>query len=112
MSDDNDAAIEREVKLRSRRGFIVAGVSAVAAYGAWKWLRLRPRDGGLEWPLRRTLETNESIAEGYFRASRLSPTFPPSAITNARINGGIGLDANYDASNWRLGVEGIEGRSP
>src|ERR1700736_970488 len=107
MSDDNDAAIEREVKLRARRGFIVAGVSAVAAYGAWKWLRLRPRDGGLEWPLRRKLETNESIAEAYFRPSRLTPTFPPSAITNARINGGIGLDATSDPADWRLRVEGI-----
>ena len=108
----SDVDVEREVRRLSRRGFIVAGVSTVAAYGAWKWLRLRPREDGLEWPLRRTLETNEKIAEGYFRPSRLSPTFPPSAITNARVNGGIGLTANYDPANWRLRVEGVDNREP
>jgi DMSO/TMAO reductase YedYZ molybdopterin-dependent catalytic subunit len=107
-----NANVDREVRRLSRRGFIVAGASTVAAYGAWKWLRLRPRDEGLEWPFRRTLETNEKIAEGYFRPSRLSPTFPPSAITNARINGGIGLTANYDPAVWRLRVEGAVNGEP
>jgi hypothetical protein len=108
----NDAAIDNDVRRLSRRGFFVFGAGALATYGAWKWLRLRPREDGLEWPFRRVLQSNESLAEAYFRRSRLSPTFPPSAITFARINGGIGLDANYDPDNWRLRVEGIEGRPP
>jgi DMSO/TMAO reductase YedYZ molybdopterin-dependent catalytic subunit len=108
----SDVDVEREVRRLSRRGFIVAGVGSVAAYGAWKWLRLRPRDGGLEWPFRRTLETNERIAEAYFRPSRLIPTYPSSAITTARINGGIGLSADYDPANWRLAVEGADNREP
>jgi DMSO/TMAO reductase YedYZ molybdopterin-dependent catalytic subunit len=108
----NDAAIDNDVRRLSRRGFFVFGAGALATYGAWKWLRLRPREDGLEWPFRRVLQSNESLAEAYFRRSRLSPTFPPSAITYPKVNGGIGLDANYDPSNWRLRVEGIEGGPP
>jgi len=109
---ENDAAIDNDVRRLSRRGFFVFGAGALATYGAWKWLRLRPREDGLEWPFRRVLQANESLAEAYFRRSRLSPTFPPSAITYAKVNGGIGLDANYDLGNWRLRVEGVEGRPP
>ena len=109
---ENDAAIDNDVRRLSRRGFFVFGAGALATYGAWKWLRLRPREDGLEWPFRRVLQSNESLAEAYFRRSRLSPTFPPSAITYAKVNGGIGLDANYDPGSWRLRVEGIEGGPP
>ncbi len=109
---ENDAAVKREVRRLSRRGFLVAGVSAAAAYGAWKWLRLASRIGDVPWPLRRGFETNEKLSEAYFRPSRLSRTFPPSAITHARINGGLGLNANYDTSTWRLRVEGIAGHPP
>src|SRR5437867_4329342 len=64
---ENDAAVQRELRRRSRRGFITLGAGTVAAYGAWKWLRLRPRDGGVEWPLRRAFVFNEKVSEAYFR---------------------------------------------
>lgn len=110
--EENDVSVDREVRRLSRRGFIVAGVSAVAAYGGWKWLRHAQRIGDVPWPLRRTLEMNEKLSEAYFRTARLSPTFPPSAITRARINGGVALNAGYDMSTWQLRVEGIDGQSP
>jgi hypothetical protein len=109
---ENDANVDRDVRRYSRRGFVVAGIATAAGYGAWKWLRLSRREGDVPWPLRRGLETNEKLSEAYFRTARLSRTFPPSAITRARINGGVGLDANADPSNWRLRVEGIEGQPP
>src|SRR5260370_32283481 len=109
---DHDANVDREVRRLSRRGFVVAGVATVAAYGAWKWLRLASREGDVPWPLRRGLEANEKIAGGYFSTRRLSREFPASAITNARINGGVGLQANYDPDDWRLTVEGIAGQTP
>lgn len=109
---DPQIELDREVRRLSRRGFFVAGVAAAAAYGGWKWLRLSAREGDVPWPLRRTLEANEKLSEAYFRTARLSRTFPSSAITNARINGGVGLTANYDPANWLLRVEGIDGRAP
>jgi DMSO/TMAO reductase YedYZ molybdopterin-dependent catalytic subunit len=98
--------VDKEVRKLSRRGFFVLGAGAVAAYGGWKWLNHASRIGDVPWPLRRTFETNEKIAEAYFSPKRLSPTFPPSAITNARINGGIGLSANNDLTAWRLNMAG------
>src|SRR2546428_1643978 len=98
--------VDREVRRLSRRGFFVAGVSAIAAYGGWRWLTNASRMGDVPWPLRRTLETNEKLSEAYFRERRLSPTFPASMITNARINGGIGLNAEYELSAWQLNIDG------
>jgi DMSO/TMAO reductase YedYZ molybdopterin-dependent catalytic subunit len=104
MSDD----VERELKRLTRRGFITAGLTAGAGYGAWKWLQTRERLGYLQWPMRRVLELNESIAEAYFREARLTPTFPESRIMRkARINGNLGLDPRFDPSEWRLRIEGI-----
>lgn len=112
MSDDvasktADAALERELRRLSRRGFLTAGVAAAAGYGAWKWLTTRQRLDSLQWPLRRVLQLNESVAESYFREARLSPTFPPSRINRpARVNGNLGLDPHFDPASWQLRVEG------
>ncbi len=81
--------IDKELQRLSRRSFLVFGAGAIAAYGGWK-----------------TLETNEKLSEAYFSGKRLSPTFPPSAITRARINGGIGLSANNDPAAWQLSIGG------
>jgi len=101
-----DAELNREVRRMSRRGFLTMAVAAGAAYGAWKWLGTRPLDGGVPWPLRRALETNEALAMAYFSRGRLSPTFAPSRITKPRVNGNLGLDPRFDLSAWRLQIEG------
>ena len=97
---------ERELARISRRGFVSFGAAALAGFGAWKWLRSRPREGGVEWPLRRTLNANQSLAEAYFSPTRLSPTFPRSAVTRERINGHLGLKGSVDEATWRLAIEG------
>jgi len=107
---ENDHNVEAELKMRTRRGFVTAGLAVAAGYGAWKWLRTRGGTEGLGWPFRRVLEMNESIAMAYFSRSRLSPTFPPSRITRpARFNGALGLTPNYDPEHWRLTIEGVAG---
>ncbi len=103
----NDAAVEKELRSRTRRDFIVAGVAAAAGLGGWKWLTSRPAEDGVPWPLRRGLQLNERVAEAYFSPKRLSPTYHPSRITRpARVNGGIGLEAPIDLARWRLNIEG------
>ncbi len=98
--------IDKELTRLTRRGFLTMGVAAAAGYAGWKWLRTRPRDGGVEWPLREGLEWNESLARAYFSPSRLSPTFRPSDLTRVRINGRLGLQAPIDLDAWRLRIEG------
>ncbi|HEY3052082.1 MAG TPA: molybdopterin-dependent oxidoreductase [Thermoanaerobaculia bacterium] len=107
IEEANNAEVERTVRRMSRRGFMTAAVAAGAGYGAWKWLRTREQLGYLQWPLRRVLELNESIAEAYFRTARLSPTFPASRINRpARLNGALGLGPAFDPSTWLLRLEG------
>ncbi|HYI11637.1 MAG TPA: molybdopterin-dependent oxidoreductase [Thermoanaerobaculia bacterium] len=105
MSDEREVS-EKELKRITRRGFFTAGVAALAGFGGYKWLRSRSRDGGLEWPLRRALDLNQSLGQSFFSSSRLSPTFRPSDITRARINGRLGLKGEVDASAWRLVIAG------
>lgn len=108
----SDELIDRTVRRLSRRGFIVAGLSAAAGYGAWRWLEHAPQIGGTPWPLRGMLQWNEKLSQAWFSPSRMVPTYPLTALTQARINGGEGLDAHADMSAWRLQVEGMEGRPP
>jgi DMSO/TMAO reductase YedYZ molybdopterin-dependent catalytic subunit len=98
--------VDRELKRLTRRGFLGMTLAAGAGFGGWKWLRTRPRDGGIEWPLRDALEWNESVAQSFFSRARLSPTFRPSDITRARINGRLGLQSPIDVDAWRLRIEG------
>jgi DMSO/TMAO reductase YedYZ molybdopterin-dependent catalytic subunit len=97
---------QKELRRLTRRGFLTMGVAAGAGFAAWKWLRTRMRDDGLQWPFRRVLEANESLARAYFRTSRTSPTFRPSDVTRARLNGRIGLQSPIDFDAWRLRIEG------
>jgi DMSO/TMAO reductase YedYZ molybdopterin-dependent catalytic subunit len=96
----------KDLRRLTRRGFFTMGVAAAAGVATWKWLRTRPREAGLQWPFRRVLEANESIARGYFSTARLSPTFRRSDLTKARLNGRIGLKSPIDLEAWRLRVEG------
>ena len=98
--------VDQELRRLSRRGFLVFGASSVVAYTGWKLLTHAKRIGDVPWPLRRGLEANEKLSEAYFKTARLSPTFPPSARTYPRINGGIGLHENYDVSTWSLNIDG------
>jgi len=103
VEDDVDKQLQR----LSRRGFLVWGAGALAAYGGWKWLTHASKIGDTPWPLRRAFQVNQKLSQAYFSEKRLSPTFPPSAISSyARINGGIGLSADHDPSTWRLEIGG------
>jgi len=95
-----------ELSRLTRRGFLTMGVAAGAGFAGWKWLRTRPAEDGLAWPLRRMLGFNESVARGYFSTARLSPTFRPSDVTKARLNGNLGLQSPVDLDAWRLKIEG------
>jgi DMSO/TMAO reductase YedYZ molybdopterin-dependent catalytic subunit len=90
----------------NRRTFLTMAAAAGAGYASWKWLRTRPRIDGVEWPLRKMLQANESIAEAYFSKARLSPNFHPSDVTRARLNGRLGLQSPIDLDAWRLKIEG------
>lgn len=104
MTEEDD--VKRELARLTRRGFMTGAVAAAAGYAGYRWVRSGERVGGLEWPLRRVLQLNESLADAYFDPKRLSRNFRPSDITRPRVNGHIGLVADVRPAEWRLNIEG------
>src|SRR6266436_4672470 len=103
--------VEREtvagLRLRSRRGFLTAAVSAVAGAGIWKWLKDRPEVDGLALPFRKAMEFNAGMARRIFRERTLAPEFEQSkAVRSFRRNGDIGL-SEIRPENWRLQLVGV-----
>jgi Oxidoreductase molybdopterin binding domain len=102
-----DPDVERDARARSRRAFLSMGAAAAAGFAGWTWLRSRSQEGGVEWPIRRVLGGNERIAEAYFSARNLAPTFDQSRVdSTTRRNGDVGLGENFDMARWVLGVQG------
>lgn len=99
--------MERPLKEQTRRSFLTGGVAALAGYGAWRWIGSRNPEGGVAWPLRRALQTNEELARDYFRPARLARQFP-SGSGMPKVNGTIGIDDDdFDINQWKLEVTGL-----
>jgi DMSO/TMAO reductase YedYZ molybdopterin-dependent catalytic subunit len=106
----HDDEIERETARRTRRSFITGGLATVAAIGAWKRLKDAERLDGIAAPARRTLELNESIAQGSVGPARLAPTFDAADVMRVpRTNGMVGIDSPIDLAAWRLALTGLPG---
>jgi DMSO/TMAO reductase YedYZ molybdopterin-dependent catalytic subunit len=96
---------ERAMQRMTRRSFTIGGIAALAGVGGWYWLRTRPDAAGIPWPLRSALDFNARLAEGYFKGTRLAPTFPAEQAEEPRPNGGLGITQDLDPRRWRLQVE-------
>lgn len=103
---ERDVDVERVMRSKSRRSFLVLGISAAAGFAGWEWIRTRPQVGGVPYPLRRVLEFNEALAQGYFKGRRLAPTFPRELAREPRVNGNEGLNSEFDPLTWQLQVMG------
>jgi DMSO/TMAO reductase YedYZ molybdopterin-dependent catalytic subunit len=97
-----DVDVDRAMRVRSRRDFLALAGGAGAALAGWKWLKSRPRIGDVPLPLRRTLELNERLAEGFFSDDRQAPTFARVLAREPRVNGTEGLSEDFDPREWRL----------
>jgi DMSO/TMAO reductase YedYZ molybdopterin-dependent catalytic subunit len=112
-SDDrNDQQVKRQIQRMTRRSFAVGAVAAVGGLAGWGWLTTRPDDEAIPWPLRRMLRWNEQVSRGYFRPTRLAPTFSQDIARMPRVNGHIGLDGRFDPATWRLRLENTAGAKP
>jgi hypothetical protein len=107
--ENGDERVEREMRRRTRRNFLVGGVAAAAGLAGWWWLKMSEDYAGIPWPLRRTHQFNERLSRAYFSAARRAPIFPLTMARMPRVNGGIGLDEDFDPAAWSLRVEGLAG---
>ena len=72
---------------------------------SWKWLHRQPVEQGALKPLRKVLNSNESLFNGMFSNNYLAKTFPKEmAVKNVRVNGSAGLSDDFDPSTWKLKV--------
>ena len=111
-SNQNDLTPDQLARRRTLKAFAWFGLAGVAGFGTWSWVRNQPKDKGILSPLRRVLEGNERLAQAYFDADRLAPTFPKSmAARRVRVNGKEGLRSALDKDAWRMEVT-QPGREP
>jgi hypothetical protein len=100
---------ERRMRRLTRRSFLWGAGAGLAGLAGWNWLRTRGEDAGLPWPFRRVLEFNEWLSRGYFRSTRLAPTFAPGLAREPQLNGDLGLGAEFDPAGWKLRALGAAG---
>lgn len=93
--------VQREIARRTRRSVLTGGLAALAGAAGWEWLRTRRDDDGVPWPLRIGLRADEQLTRDYFRKTRLTRTFPASAIESGRPNGNVGIEDAVPA-DWSL----------
>ncbi len=98
---------KRQMFTRSRRGFLVGGVAALAGILGWRWMSDETK-GAL---LRRTFEFNEKVSQIFYRPTRLAPEFPLTSISPDRANGAEGMEGEFDSAAWTLAVGGLAGRT-
>jgi DMSO/TMAO reductase YedYZ molybdopterin-dependent catalytic subunit len=96
--------LKRELRRRTRRDFLVAGVAAAGAIGGYEWLRASRREDDVPWPERRVLEFNRKLAQGYLSDSRLMPSYSRDRVEHLKPNGDVGLDPEVDLRNWHVQV--------
>ncbi len=102
----------RQMRRLTRRGFATGAIVALSGAAGWGWLRSRTAADGIPWPLRRMLEWNQSVAQAYFRPTRLAPTFAITSARMPRVNGHVGLDGHFDPRTWSLHVNNTTGATP
>ncbi len=105
--EELDEEVRRAMTRKSRRAFLIGGVAAVAAVGAYEWLDRATLVNELQWPLRNAENFNAEINRELFRERVLAPTYPKSRATLLRVNGDVGLD-DLVLDSWRLQVVGLD----
>ncbi len=101
-------AARAEMRKRSRRDFLIAGVAVVGGYAAWRAIdHAKPVDE-LQSPLREAEQFNAAVSRRVLGDRALAPTFPlKDAVQDVRVNGDIGIDPALDLNHWRLQVVGL-----
>ncbi len=101
-----EADVKRELRRRTRRDFLIAGLAAAGAFGGYEWV-VRAKDaGGTPWPQRRVLEFNGKLAREYLSPAHLMPTYARDRVAHLKPNGNIGMDQPIDRQKeWRFQVD-------
>jgi DMSO/TMAO reductase YedYZ molybdopterin-dependent catalytic subunit len=97
----DDQHARREMQRRTRRGFVIGGLSALAGTAGLLWLTNSAEEGGTPWPQRRVLDFNARLWHTYLNDARLMPSYAPKDVRPLKPNGDIGLTDPIDAA-WKI----------
>ena len=87
-----EAEVARELRRRTRRDFLIAGVAGAAGIGAYEWVRKAGAVDDVPWPQRGVLDFNGKLARAYVSAAHRMPEFSRERVTYLKPNGDYGLD--------------------
>jgi Sulfite oxidase and related enzymes len=102
---DDDA--KRRMSSYSRRGFLIGGAAAVFGYLGYGWLK-QPDNFEV---FQKAFRWNEKLSQLYYSPKHLAPEFRKDQLTEARVNGGEGLNDDFDPATWKLQVTGVANQS-
>lgn len=103
--------LKRELRRRTRRDFLIAGLAAAAGLGGYEFVTRAGNDNGAPWAQRQVLNLNGRLGnEILLRNSHLMPTFARDRIGYLKPNGDIGVDSAI--GNWRLNVQSGDNAAP
>jgi DMSO/TMAO reductase YedYZ molybdopterin-dependent catalytic subunit len=100
-----DESAKQELRRRSRRDFLVAGLVSAGAIGGYEWLRHARQDQGVPFPERKVLDLNGRLSRDYVSDSHLMPTYSKDQLQYLKPNGDVGLDDDFDPKTWQLQVQ-------
>lgn len=100
-----ESELKKELRRRTRRDFLIAGIAGAAALGGYKWVTSAKREDGTPWPQRRVLDLNRKLATAYLSNSHLMPAYSRDQVGWLKPNGNIGLEDPVDVANWHLTVQ-------
>src|SRR5438309_318061 len=107
----SDGEAQRIIRAKTRRSFLVGGLAAAGAAGAYEWITKAAPDDDVPWPQRRVLDFNGRVAERFLSDKQLMPTYAPDKVGGVKPNGNYGLEMPIDFGTWSLRVT-APGRSP
>jgi DMSO/TMAO reductase YedYZ molybdopterin-dependent catalytic subunit len=103
--------LKRELRRRTRRDFLIAGLAAAAGIGGYEFVTRAGNANGIPTAQRRVLNFNGKLGnEVFLRNTHLMPTFSRDRIGYLKPNGDIGLPAA--AGDWRLNVQSGKNGAP
>lgn len=97
-----------ETQIRRRTIFAFALFIILFGAGIFIFIKIKnesPQDQrtGVQTPLRKVLDANETVFSKSLSSTHLAKTFPKSAAAkNVRVNGALGLKDSVDGNSWRL----------
>jgi DMSO/TMAO reductase YedYZ molybdopterin-dependent catalytic subunit len=99
-----DEEAQQIVRAKTRRSFLVGGLAAAGAVGAYEWITEAASESEVPWPQRRVLDFNGRISEQFLSDKHLMPTYAPDKVGGVKPNGNYGMEKPLDPAGWKLQV--------